>query len=239
MTPKYDQYRYLGIALTVFGYLFTIYAEWILSDIPLTALGISIIILGITLFFIPSNPVPSQQIRAMLEGSLINIEALLEEFNVLGKAVYLPPNDGRSNAFIPLEEIQINLNQKKIPQRLLTRTTNKNGILIFPPGSEIVRLALLPENIGLKDALSYVLVDILEVASDVKVVLEREETAIEITESRSESEFPRVNHSLGSLPVSVAGSVMAHVLGFPIYFDREEKSENKIIAFFNRNPNGV
>lgn len=234
MTLRYDQYRYLGIALTVFGYLFTIYSEWILSDVTLTALGISIIILGLTLFFVPSNPIPSHQIRAMLQGSLINIEALLEEFEALGKAIYLTPKNGRCNAFIPIEEKPIHLNPDKIPNRLLTGTPTEPGLLVFPPGSEIVRLALLPDDIGLEDALNYVLVDILEAANNVKVVFEKEEIAIEITEPRNISDLPRVNHSLGSASVSVAGSTLAHVLDSPMCFVREEISEKKIFAFFNR-----
>jgi hypothetical protein len=236
MTPRYDQYKYLGIAFTVFGYLFTIYSEWILNDITLTALGISIIILGLTLFFIPSNPVPSQEIRAMLEGSLLNIEALLEEFDAQGKAVYLPPRDGRGNAFIPIEESPLHLNLYKIPIRLLTGTPNEPGLFVFPPGSEIIRLALLPEDIGLEDALNYVLVDILEAANNVKLVLEKEEIALEINEPRSMSDFPRVNHSLGSVTVSVAGLVLAQIMGKLIYFDREEKNEKKVVAFFNTQP---
>ena len=233
MTIKYDQYRYLGIALIVFGYIFTIYSEWVLDNVTLTALGISVIILGSTLFFIPSNPIPSQQIRAMLEGSLINIEALLEEFDAQGKAVYLPPKDGRVNAFIPIIEKSSSLNPDKIATRLLTSSPNEPGLLVFPPGSEIVRLALLPEDIGLEDALNYVLVDILEAANNVKVVFEKEEIALEIIEPRSMSDFQRVNHSLGSVTVSVAGSVLAQVIGKLIYFDREEINENKIVAFFN------
>jgi len=238
MTPRYSQYRYLGIALTVFGYTFTIYSEWILSDVTLTALGLSIIILGVTLFFIPSNPIPSQQIRAMLEGSLINIEALLEEFDVLGKAVYLPPIDDRGNVFIPIEEAYICLYPEKIPIRMLTSSPDKPGLLVFPPGSEVVRLSLLPEDIGLEDALNYILVDVLEAANNVKIVLEMEEIVVEITEPRSMSDFPRVNHSLGSVTVSVTGSILAQIVGSPIYFDREEITKKKIIAFFNISPAG-
>ena len=78
--------------------------------------------------------------------------------------------------------------------------------------------------------------DILEAANNVKVVLEKEEIALEINEPRSISDFSRVNHSLGSVTVSVAGLVLAQIMGKPIYFNREETNEKKIVAFFNLLP---
>ena len=105
--------------------------------------------------------------------------------------------------------------------------------MVFPPGSEIVRLALLPEDIGPEDALNYVIVDILEAANSVKVVFDKEEIVVEIVEPRSISDFQRVNNSLGSMTVSVAGSVLAQVISKLVYFVREERMENKLVAFFN------
>ena len=172
-------------------------------SVPLTALGLSTIILGATLLLVPSNPTPAHQIRAMVEASLVNIEALLEEFDVLGEAVYLPM-DERISAFIPVEEgMELNVDTERIPVRVLTESNGVPGVMVFPPGSELVRLALLPEDIQVEDALNAVLVD-----------------------------YDRVNQSLGSLAVSVSGCVIADILGKPVYFLREESVDNRLTGFF-------
>ena len=55
---------------------------------------------------------------------------------------------------------------------------------------------------------------------------------IELIDSITRSDFPRVNKSLGSIPVSVAGCVIAYVTAIPVVFIREEVSEGKVVGFF-------
>ncbi len=71
---KLDNYSYLGLGLMGFGVPFAGFSYWVLLNIPLTSLGLATVILGVTLLLVPSNPVPRQHIRAMVEGSLVNIE---------------------------------------------------------------------------------------------------------------------------------------------------------------------
>ena len=234
MTSKYDNYQYLGIGLVSFGVPFAIYSYWVLVNVTFSAFGLSCIILGATLLMVPSTPVPSHHIRAMLEGSLVNIEALLEEYDVYGKAVYLASVDGRVNCFVPINEQEETLRVKveNFPLRVLTKMGDVSGLLVFPPGSEIVRLARLPDDIELEDALSFVLVDYLEVVNSVKSVREVGDIVVELVDSLARSDFPRVNKSLGSIPVSVAGCVIAYVTAIPVVFIREEVSEGKVVGFF-------
>jgi hypothetical protein len=62
------------------------------------------LILGVNAALIPESPVPAGTIRAMVEGSCAYVEAVLEEFNVKGKAIYLPPRDGRVIAYVPTKQ---------------------------------------------------------------------------------------------------------------------------------------
>jgi hypothetical protein len=232
--PQHDNYRYLGIGLISFGVIFTVFSYWMVVNTTFTAFGLSCIILGATLLMIPSNPVPSQQIRAMIEGSLVTIEALLEEYDANGRATYLPPNKGRVNCFIPLKDqdsFQV-VDEYNFPLRILTKIRNTPGLIVFPPGSEIVRLALLPDGITVEDALNYVLVDFIEIVKSVKSVEEKGEYAVELIEPRSNTDFPRVNRSLGSISVSVVGCVIAYISGKPVFFNKEEISDGKIVGFF-------
>ncbi len=228
-----DKYQNIGIGFTSFGVIFAVYSYTVFENIPLTALGLSTIILGATLLLVPSNPTPAHQIRAMVEASLVNIEALLEEFDVMGKAVYLPPNDERVSAFIPLEEGQESkIIADKVPVRVLTESNGVPGVRVFPPGSELVRLALLPEDILLEDALNAVLVDFVEMANSVKAVSESDHVLVELVSPKVGSDYDRVNNSLGSLAVSVSGCVIADNLGKPVYFLREETDGDTRTGFF-------
>jgi hypothetical protein len=172
------------------------------------------------------------QIRAMLEASLVNVEALLEEFDVLGKAVYLPPMDGRVSAVVPIEDTKILGGLEKVDYRVLTRVGDVSCILVFPPGSEIVRLALLPEDISLEDALSTVLVDFVELVDSVKAVFDLDQVIVELGNTRASSEFSRVNNSLGSLSVSIAGCVLAIVFDKRVALRREESIDLGVRAVF-------
>ena len=230
-----DRYQYLGIGLIGGGLTFAVFSYIVLLSIPLTALGLSVFIIGLILLQVPSNPLPTNQIRAMLEASLINVEALLEEYNALGSAVYLPSNSERVNAFIPLNEDSYprNLRLSQIPKRVITKAGSTRGLLVFPPGGELVRLAMLPEDIGLKHALNKVLVHFTELANSVKSVEEAGQMIVELGKPKTSTEHVRVNKCLGSLPMSIAGCVIAHVLSKPVHFLREEITENKTTGFFD------
>jgi hypothetical protein len=168
----------------------------------------------------------------MLEGSLVNIEAVLEEFDVLGRAVYLAPRDGRVAAVIPVADRMIRGDLDNVPLRVLTRVGGEDCVLVFPPGSEVVRLAMLPDDIGLEDALGLVLVDFVELVDGVKLVSELDQVIVELRGVRAGSEMSRVNHSLGSLAVSVAGCVLSSVLGEAVVFKREEQVEGGVRVVF-------
>lgn len=228
-----DNYRYLGIVFISFSIPFSLYSYFILLNVPFSAFGLSTLILGLTLMQVPSSPVPARQIAAMIEASLVNIESLLEEYDALGKAVYIPFND-RVNAFIPLsgENTLIEIDVSEIHIRVLTRIGETDGLLVFPPGSELVRLALLPEDTGLEDALNTVLVDNSELVESIKAVRNRDEIIVELHKPKQNIDFDRVNKSLGSLGVSIAGSVISQVTKMPVALENEVKEARKTTGFY-------
>lgn len=229
---RLDNYQYLGIGLISFGAPFTAYCYYILDSVPLAAFGLSCIILGTTLWLVPSDPISPLPLRAMLEGSILNIEALLEEFNVMGKAVYLPPRNERVAAIIPVKDLEVNTGFDKVPLRVLTRVGGVEAVLVFPPGSEIVKLALIAGDVGLEDALNITLVDFSEFVTNVKSVYELDRIIVELDGVMVMSDFDRVNHSLGSLVVSIAGCVISSVLGKCVAFVSEEYNDGSYRAVF-------
>jgi len=224
-----------GLAMAFFGAPFTAFSYWVLSSVPLTALGLACIILGATVVLTPSSPIPKRAIRAMVEGSCVNVEALLEEFNTTGKAFYLPPKEGRVYVFVPLRSNPHLLDAgkaMKAPVRVITRAGGRPGLLVFPPGSELIRLSGLSYGSGLEDALRHVLVDFVEAVESVKAVREDDRVFIDLEKPRVGTDFPRYRRVLGSLTTSIAGCVVASCLEMPVLFEEEQADEKRVRAIF-------
>lgn len=224
-----------GLAMAFFGVLFTVFSYWVLLSVPLTSLGLACVILGATIVLTPSSPVPKQAIRAMVEGSCVNVEALLEEFNATEKAFYLPPKEGRVYVFVPLgsnPHLPDASEAMRAPMRVITKVGGSPGLLVFPPGSELIKLSGLSSGSGLEDALRHVLVDFVEAAESVKAVREGDMVVVDLVKPRLRTDFPRFGRVLGSLVTSIAGCVLASCLEVPVVFDEEEADERRIRVIF-------
>ena len=97
-----NRFRAVGIALVGFGAILAVFSYFIIASIPLTSLGIAFVILGLVVLIFPEYLVPHQVVKGMISGSVANIEAVLEEFAAIHKAIYLPPRDGKIYAYVPL-----------------------------------------------------------------------------------------------------------------------------------------
>jgi hypothetical protein len=228
------KYQSLGLGLITFGAPFAYYSYIVLNNVSFTSLGLACIILGVTLLQVPSNPIPKKDVRAMMEASCINIEAVLEEFDAKGKAIYLPPKNGRVYSFVTLDN-NIKIDPLKVveaPLRVLSKYYGSPSLIVFPPGSEAVRLASIPEDSGIEESLSFVLVDFLEAAESIKSIENEDRIIVEIIKPKVTTEFPRYKMSLGSLTTSIAGCVLSHIQRKPVYFINEENSSQKITATF-------
>ena len=230
---RLDRYLAFGIGLAIFGVPFAVFSYLILLSIPLTAFGLACLILGATIALVPESPVPKQTIRAMVEGSCAGVESLLEEFNAKNKAVYLPPRDGRVVAYIPMNGDQSTAwKAMEAPIRILSEVGGEPALMVFPPGSEILKLSMLGEESGVDEALSYMLVDFLEAVASVKSVGVGRRTIISISKPRIRSDFPRFNICLGTLPTSIAGCVLAQILGKPVALIEEFAVGDQVNATF-------
>ncbi len=228
-----DRYLSLGLGLAIFGAPFAVFAFLILLSIPLTAIGISCVVLGASIALVPESPVPAITIRAMVEGSCAGLESILEEFNAKNKAVYLPPRNNRVTAYIPTSGDQtIAWKAINAPIRVVSVIDGEAALTIFPPGSEIIRLSDLGEESGIDDALNYVLVDFLEAAESIKSVEVGRRMIVNISKPRIRTDFPRFNSCLGTLPTSIAGCTIAQVLKKPIGLVDEQVNSQQVIATF-------
>jgi hypothetical protein len=212
------RFRYLsfGLGVAAFGTVVAFLAYYFLYSVPFTALGIACVILGAAALMLPESPVPSGAVRSVIHSSVMNVEALLEEFDVHEKAIYLPARDSESVAYVPLK---LNPGRPSLeglfaaPRRLVTEAEGSQLLLVIPPGSELVRAAELSEASGVEDAIQYILTEVSELCSSVKAVSSGDKLVVEIRGTKVKTEAAKYLLSLGSIPASIAASVAATVLG--------------------------
>lgn len=223
----------LGLIFLGFGVPLTIFSFFVFSNTGLVAFGLACMILGGTMVLTPWNPVPEPPIKGMLEASCVNIEALLEEFDAEERAIYLPPSNGRTYSYVPLSSGDLDLEEiLSTPRRVITESGGSTGLFIFPPGGELARKAGIGADMGLEAALSFVMVDFVEIAESVDVVEEDGMIEVRLGNPQLDTDFSIYKKVLGSIPASIAGCVTAFTLDRPVRFTDERAEGEEIIARF-------
>jgi hypothetical protein len=211
-----------------------------LRSTPLTALGISTAILGvISLALGRGQPKISPEATSiLLESSLENVSAIIEELGLKSKAVYLPSSmtSGQPQALIPLHLNPNPPNPKTpLPKRLVVKygpNPEDLGLLITTPGSTVI--SMLGSKPGsspadIESALSSVVTGTMDLADSVKVTVSGERIVVEVSSPRLEHRDIWVYKCLGSPLASVAASATAEALGEPVIVDNEEYEKGKSI----------
>lgn len=98
------------------------------------------------------------------------------------------------------------------------RVLYEDGVVVFPPGSELIGLAGLGEEAGVEDALTAVLVDYLEACTGVRSVETGDTVVVKILDPVPGGDYPRMKLCMGGLTVNVAGSVLTSVFDSPVGF---------------------
>jgi len=224
-----DNQLIAGTALAIFGTILALFFHFILQIVPLTALGIAAIILGTTIAITSPQPLPKETIQLLINNTIQNIEALLEEFTTIEKAIYIPKEE-KIYAYIPLNPTEIDTNQiKKTPNRLIVKVGEHYGLQLIPPATELIKTLNLesPEEINIEDTLRTILVDLTDLAEGVKTVFKNNTIIIEITGIKLEIDAPRYIEILGSLQASIAATTIAAVLKKPVKILEEKPEKNK------------
>jgi hypothetical protein len=103
-----NPYRILGLGLCLAGTIFAPISYFIINSVPLTAVGVSAIMIGfICIALANTRPyISPEACQLILKTGMENTAALLEELGLRSKAIYLPSTmrDGNLQALIPLAE---------------------------------------------------------------------------------------------------------------------------------------
>jgi len=227
-----SSYIHVGSGLTLSGLILAVASYLLLASIPLTALGVSMTILGSVLLAL-SRGLPTlspQATSALMESGLRNVSAILEELGLSSKAVYLSSSrTGRDpKALIPLRSNpSLPKPEKPLPERFIVRYgahPEDLGVLVTTPGSLAVSMLdskPSPRATDIESALTSLAV-MMGLADAAKVSMSAERVTVELSYPRLAREELWAYRLLGSPLASIVASIVAEALGKPVLIEREE-----------------
>jgi hypothetical protein len=239
MKPISNSFTLLGVCLSLSGLTLVAIAFIILQSTPITALGLSTIILGaVSLALGRSQPKISQEAsELLLQSGIENISAIVEELGLKSKAIYLPSSmtSGKPQALIPIHSNPHppKLGNIVLPKRLIVKhgsNPDDMGLLVTTPGSAVAGIVTTKSDAteeDLETALTLVLVSKISLADGAKAAMDEEKIRVEISNPRLEYRKMWVYESIGSPIASIVASVVAEVLNKPVTVDNEQYSKGK------------
>jgi hypothetical protein len=255
--------RAAGALLIILGALALASSIVYVSSIP-ALIGLGLIFWGTILTYIQTGEYVKETVLDATTASMLTIlNQTMQELDYRGKAVYLPPkylNDPESTkAYVP----RLRIGKLPLPeqtQKLETQLSSRNsqGIIITPPGAELTRLfedalqtSFTKVDLDyLKEHLPRVIIEDLEIASDVEIqigiiktpnptddtipqiALKRDTINVKITSTtfkstaRQTTQLSDINPTLGSLLTSAVACAIAKATGKPIIIESEQVSED-------------
>jgi hypothetical protein len=223
----------LATTITTTGILLTALAYTVLSSTPLTALGISTVIIGAVTYAITKGQpkIPPQASALLLQAGIENTSALVEEIGLKNKAIYLPTSKtgDKPKALIPLE-LPVELDKKTLPNRLIIKYGPKPtdmGLLIITPGSSIQGMVEAKQDCTASDleaAITQVLVKILCLVDGLSLTFEDENLMVEVNNPRLENPKMWIFEIIGTPIASIIASITAEVLNKPVIINAESNT---------------
>ena len=226
----------LGLGLCVAGAIFSPISYFITGSVPLTAVGMSAIIIGFTCIALANTRpyISPEACELILKTGIENTASLLEELGLKNKAIYLPSTmrDGHPQALIPLtEDGDIQQVNGPIPGRLIVRygvNSDDMAIAVTTPGSiniDMLETKPGPTSDEMEAAMTYILTGVLDIANSVKVNLADAEVEVEVSDPRLHYEDIWYYRCLGSPIASIAAAISSEALQKPIKIRDESYSK--------------
>lgn len=236
-----NRQKILGIGLCITGIIFTPVSYFIIRSIPLTATGISVMLIGITsMVLVYRHPSLSYEFyQLILQTGLENTAAFLEYLGISNKVIYIPSTmgDGHRQALIPLEgDIDLKVVKEKIPERLIVRygqNSQGRAIAVTTPGSiSIDRFETIPGPTAdeIEAAITYILAEVLDIADSASVILGNDRIYVAVSNPKLVFEDTWYCQCMGSPIASIIAAISSEALGKPIkiYEENIEKKSSTI-----------
>jgi len=220
-----DRFNLAGLCIAISGLIFATLSYFILANTPLTAIGISAVILGFSIMITPMNPLPPEAVRSMLEEVLASNEVILEWLNVGSRGYYTVCDDRRVYVYVPLSGGGPPRVGK--PRGLIFDDRGYSYLALPSPVSGLVGFKATG---SLESMLEYILVDLTELCESVSIVETSGGYTVEFRKPRSPKPPARVGRVLGSLETCIAASTVALATGRPVSIVSEEDIDGRRVA---------
>lgn len=228
-------YLKLGAGLLVAGGIAAPAFYVIGGSVPLTALGLSAILLGfVALLLARSVPqLPPRAAEALLQAGLENLGGLLEELGLEGRAVYVPSSlgGGKPQALIPLHHnAAAPAIGAPVEGRLIVtygRGPEDVGILVSTPGTAAFQFLDEPpgeSSAELEWGLTKILVGALDAVRAVQVSRDGNDFTVRLQGPRLDHGDLKLAGVIGSPLASIAAAVIAEGTRAPVMIAGEERS---------------
>jgi hypothetical protein len=210
----------VGIDFLVMGSIISALGFFLADSVPIASFGFALGVIGALVLLVVPEPVPEDALKALLKDAVRNVEIVLEESGLRSRA-YFTKMDNEVRAFVPFSGTgadgagAILTEVERAPRRFIVNFRGTRGLLLIPPGNEIVRLAKVEEGSDLEEALRSALVEYSDLARGV-LALEEDGgriAKIQIAKPQLGSDSPYFSDVLGSPVSCVAGCVAAAAKG--------------------------
>jgi len=212
----------VGVDFLLVGGMVSALGYILAQSVPIAAFGFSVAVIGALILLIVPESVPQDAYRGMLSDAIRNVEIILEESGLRERAYFMQMGDGEVRALVPLSGTTLTSAEiselEKSPRRFVVNQEGVMGLLIIPPGNQIVRLAKVEKGADLEESLRAALVDTSDLASSVLSIEDGESKTIrvQISKPKITSESPYFNDCLGTPVSTIASSVAAVTKGQPV-----------------------
>ena len=214
----------VGLDFVLMGVVIAALGFALADSTPIAAFGFALAVIGALILMIVPEPVPQDALKALLKDAVRNVEVILEESGLRSRAFFMGMEEGEVRAFVPVTMPDGKGAAPRVsdlegaPRRFIVDRGGMKGLLVIPPGNEIVRLAKVEKGSDLEEALRSTLVEYSDLARGVLAVEEEGEKVakVQISKPQLSSESPYFNDVLGSPVSCVAMCVAAVVTGSPV-----------------------
>jgi hypothetical protein len=236
-----SNFTILGAGLAMAGAALSLTSYFVLDFVPITALGLSVIIVAAVSFALGMGQprIPPDISSMLLESGLENTAALVEELGLGSKAIYLPPSitEGRHRALLTISPGEAPKMNQQLPNRLIVRygqLPDSMGILVSTLGSTVLqRYGQDLSGADLGGALSSILKGFTDLSDGVRVAENGARIKVEIINPRIEFRRMQVFENLGSPLASIVASAASQVMNAQVRIMSEEISGNRQLVLLD------
>ena len=215
-----DTYRSIGLIIAISGLILSALTYILLGIIPLLALWIGLIIIGISMYLTPSKAPLAKETVILLENMFSNIARVIETFSIGTSSIYVKHGD-EVYAYISRHENLPRITDNPPKAMIITGDGEPILVLKSPISKPVIE--------GYEEACSaidYVTTELLNIADSIKCVEEDEVVIVEVKNPYL-STPSSIEKTLGSIYAIISASITTLIRGTKSVVEKDVKVGNR------------